>query len=387
MSIAMNQPHSDKIRLMLITHDLALGGLQQVVINICKTIDRTRFEPIVLCLRELGEFTEEITNLGIKVLLLPQKKNGVDYLAFLKVAKILREEKIDVIHTHNTQPFIDGVLGGLLAGVKRMVHTDHARKFPDKFRYMAAEWVLSYFVYKVVAVSEDTAFNLWKYEKISFKKIMVIVNGIYGKSFSISVDAQVKRKELGIDKDALILGVCARLCEQKGITYLLKAMPRIISSFPNCILVIAGTGPMEKPLKTEATALGLNGHIKFIGLRLDVPELLKIFNVYLLPSISEGLPMGLLEAMAAGCPIIATNVGGVETVIADRKTGLLIPPQDPDKIYSAVKDLFENPSLRSTLTHHALQTFHGQFEAGTMTRQYERLYAENFENLKYAGQS
>ena len=109
--------------------------------------------------------------MGIRVLYLPQKKDGTDYLAFLKVAKILRQEKTDVIHTHNTQPFIDGTIAAMISGVKTIVHTDHARDFPDKRRYMFAEWMMSQFAYKVVGVSEHTSKNLMKYEKISSKKI------------------------------------------------------------------------------------------------------------------------------------------------------------------------------------------------------------------------
>ena len=116
---------------MIITHDLAIGGLQQVVVNLCRTINRDKFDVSVLCLRTLGEFVPEVEKLGIKVFFLPQKK-GTDYFSFLGVAKILRREKIEVIHTHNTQPFIDGTIGALLSGVKTIVHTDHARSFPIK---------------------------------------------------------------------------------------------------------------------------------------------------------------------------------------------------------------------------------------------------------------
>src|SRR5512139_4112376 len=143
-----------KVRLMQITHDLAIGGLQQVIVNLCRTIDRERFDVSVLSLRHLGEFVPIVEKLGIEVVLLPQKQNSIDYLSFLKVAKILRAKKIDVIHTHNTQPLIDGTLGALLAGVKTIVHTDHSREFPDKRRYMFAEWLLSHFVYKMVGVSK-----------------------------------------------------------------------------------------------------------------------------------------------------------------------------------------------------------------------------------------
>jgi glycosyltransferase involved in cell wall biosynthesis len=368
------QNSETKIRLMIITHDLALGGLQQVIVNICKTINRELFEPQVLCLRATGDYTPEIENLGIKVTLVPQKKKGADYFAFLKVAKILREERINVIHTHNTQPFIDGTMGGLLAGVKTMVHTDHARDFPDKRRYMFAEWFLSHFVRRVVAVSEHTAQNLVKYEKISPRKITVIPNGIDGSKYAISIDKDKKRGELGITKKGPIIGVGVRLCEQKGITYLLKAMPDIIKSFPDCTLIIAGRGPLEPELKAEAKSLGIMDNVRFLGMRLDIPELLQIMDCYVLPSLWEGMPMVLLEAMAAGCPIVATNVGGISSVITPEETGSLVEPEDSKAISNAVMRALKDADLRNRITGNGLASFAEKFDSSVMTRQYETFY-------------
>ena len=359
---------------MLITHDLALGGLQQVIVNLCKTIDRDRFAPSVLCLRTLGDYAADIQGLGIPVHLLPQKKNGVDYFAFLKVAKILKLERIDVIHTHNTQPFMDGTIGGILAGVKTMVHTDHARDFPDKRRYMFAEWVLSHFVRKVVAVSEHTARNLMLYEKISPNKIQVIPNGIDGSAYSIFLDNQKKRAELGISNKGPIIGIGVRLCEQKGITYLLQAMPEILTAFPDCTLVIAGRGPLEDALKKESEALEIQNHVRFVGMRLDIPELLRLFDVYVLPSLWEGLPMVLLEAMAAKCPIVATDVGGVSTVITSGGTGLLVKPKNIQELSRAVIRLLSDQQLKNELSRKAFHEFHERFEARKMTEAYEKLY-------------
>ena len=313
---------------MQITHDLAIGGLQQVVVNICRTIDREKFDMSVLCLRNLGEFVPEVQKMGIRVFYLPQKKKGTDYLSFLKVAKILRQEKIEVIHTHNTQPFVDGTVAALMSGVNTIIHTDHGRIFPDKKRYMFAEWAASHFVYKVVGVSESTARNLIKYENIPPSKIMTIMNGIDESRYNISIDREQKKKELGIANNGPIIGVASRLSEEKGVNYLLEGMPAIIRTFPDITLVIAGKGPLEDKLKKDAWELGVDKNVLFAGPRLDIPELLKLFDLYVLPSISEGLPMVLLEAMAAACPMIATNVGGVSTVIKHGENGSIIEPKN-----------------------------------------------------------
>jgi glycosyltransferase involved in cell wall biosynthesis len=368
----------DKKRLMLITHDLAIGGLQQVIVNICRTIDREYFDVSVLCLRELGPFTPEIEKLGIKVFCIPQKKTGVDYLSFLKVAEILRKQQIEIIHTHNTQPFIDGVIGGLLSGVKTMIHTDHARDFPDKKRYMFAEWLMSHFVYKVVGVSEHTSQNLINYERISPGKIVTIYNGIDGSKYDIFVDKNKKRAELGIHGNGPIIGLGVRLTNQKGLTFLLKAMPELIKRFPGITLIIAGEGPLENDLKNEASALGITDNVMFIGPRLDMPELLQLFDLYVLPSLWEGLPMVLLEAMAAKCPIVATNVGGNASAITNGINGSLVKPEDPKALSDEIVRVLSSPDILEKYRLNGVNTFHNNFAARVMTGRYEKLYKKEF---------
>lgn len=364
-----------KHRLMLITHDLAIGGLQQVVVNICRTIDKETFYVTVLCLRNLGEFVPEVEKLGIKVFHLPQKENATDYFSCLKVAKVLRQENIEIIHTHNTQPFVDGTIGALMSEVKTIVHTDHARDFSsDTRRNLFLEWLMSHFAYKVVGVSEHTAQNLIKYERISPKKIMTIMNGIDERKYNIVVSKNEKRKELGLSGNGPILGLAVRLTELKGVTYLLQAMPEVIRKFPDINLVIAGDGLLSEKLKKEAFSLEIDKNVFFVGPRLDIPELLRLFDLYVLPSLSEGLPMVLLEAMAACCPIIATNVGGVPTVINHGKNGCLIKPRDPEKLASEIITLLLDKNLRERYVQNGIKIFKEKFTAEVMTRKYEQLY-------------
>ncbi|MBI5588797.1 MAG: glycosyltransferase family 4 protein [Deltaproteobacteria bacterium] len=359
---------------MQITHDLAIGGLQQVVVSICKTIDRDRFDVSVLCLRELGDFAGDVRRLGIKVIHLPQKKGGVDYLSFLKVAWVLRRERTEIIHTHNTQPFIDGTIGALMSGVKTIVHTDHGRPFPDKRRYMLAERLMSHFAYRVVGVSDYTSQALIKYEKISPAKVVTIINGIDMSKYDIHVDKAKKRRELGITNEGQVIGVGARLVEQKGLQYLIRAMPAIIREFPGITLVIAGEGAYAQTLKNEARGAGVDGSVIFAGPRLDMPELLKLFDVYVLPSLWEGLPMVILEAMASGCPVIATNVGGISMAIEHEKNGLLVAPGDPAPLSREIIRLLRDRELGGLYSARSLKIFKERFSAEIMTKKYQGLY-------------
>jgi len=366
--------NNKKIKVVQITHDLDLGGLQRVVINICRKIDRSKFDVSILCLRKLGCFLPEVNTLGIPVTLIPQKEKGTDYFSFLKVADFLRKEKPDVIHTHNTQPFIDGTLGAILSGVKKIIHTDHARSFPDKKRYMFAEWFVSHFAYRVIGVSEHTSENLIKYEHISKSKVMTIPNGIDPQPYQIEIDKKAKKRELGISENDMVLGVAVRLSEQKGLSYLLKAMPDILKVRHDVSLVIAGDGPLRDELGLLADNLGVSKKVYFLGLRTDTAELLKIFDIYVMPSLWEGLPMILLEVMAVGCPIVATDVGGIGSAIKNNHNGYLIRPENPMDIVNAVLSILQDPVLSDKFKIAGQDLFYQFYDAKIMTKKYEALY-------------
>ncbi|MHB8711794.1 MAG: glycosyltransferase family 4 protein [Trichloromonadaceae bacterium] len=367
----------EPVHLMQITHDLAIGGLQKVVVNICRNIDREKYKISVLCLRNLGPLADEIAELGIKIILLPQSKNKTDYLSFLKIAKVLSSEKVDLIHTHNTQPFIEGTLGSLISGGKRsIIHTDHSRPFPDKFRYMFAEWLVSHFVYKIVGVSKNTVKNLSKYEKISKKRLVLIENGVDRTKFKYTKKKEQLKKIIGISSDSIVLGVITRLESVKGVDYLIKAMPNVIQNYPNAHLLVVGDGGEMKKLKAEVFNLNICHNVTFLGFRNDIPDILNILDIYILPSISEGLPMGLLEAMAVGCPIIASRVGGVPEILKHKDNALLVEPGRSEELATSIKQLIKSPSLRKRLSAKVSEDFDEKYSVKQMVDKYQELFSK-----------
>ena len=363
-----------RLRVMQIAPTLGLGGLERVIITLCNALDPERIEPSVLCLRGQGELAGELISRGIPVLEIEHTPGEADYLAFRKVARVLREQAIDVIHTHNTQAFLDGALGGLLAGTRTIVHTDHARLFPDKLRYMVAEHIMSHFVHRVVGVSEHTTSNLRRYERIPPRKLTTIPNGVDGDRYDVRVDVRAKRRELGLGSSGPVIGIAARFMEQKGIIYMLQALTTLRRSFPDISLVLAGEGPLEAELRTAARELGVDEHVHFVGMRQDMPELLKVFDMVALPSIWEGLPMILLEAFASGCPVVASDVGGVPAAITHNESGLLIPPREPDRLADAIATVLSDAAVRARLIAGGRKTFEERYSARAMARQYEALY-------------
>lgn len=367
----------------MVTHDLKIGGLQRLVVDLACNIDKERFEVSVCAIREGRDFEGTLCEKGIKVIRLPIAPAGVDYLTFWKLYKVIRMLKPAIVHTHNTQPFIEGGIAALMARVPVIIHTDHGREFPDKRRYMFAEWILSHFVDGMVCVSEATRASLAEHEKIRASKIKVILNGIDGGQYRTDLDPAVKRKDLGIPPESTpLLGWCGRLSSEKGLTYLLQALRLLIRDFPNVLLLLVGGGELMERLTEESKELGVEDHVRFLGPRHDVHEILRILDLFVLPSVREGLPLVLLEAMAASLPIVATGVGGIREAVEDGVNGLVVKPQDPSSLYEAAKRILESANTWRRFSGHSYELFQNRFTLERMVREYEAIYWSCFESTE-----
>lgn len=362
------------IRVLQIVPDLGVGGLPRVVETLCRALDPVRFEPIVLCQRYVGELGERLRETGVHVLSIGGATKRPDYFACVKVARVIRSLEIDVIHTHNTGAMFDGVLAGLLAGVKTMVHTDHGRHFPDKWRYMAAERFLSRFLHRFVAVSDDLRDDLRHYERIPGSKLLTIPNGIIAGDFRVAIDSQTSRQELRLPREGPVIGLGARLVWEKGLEFLVRALPAVRKRYPHAVLLIAGDGPEREALMALAHNLNVDEGVRLIGLRHDMPQILQLLDVYVMASVSEGLPMGLLEALAAGRPIVATNVGGIPNAVAEGVNGRRVPPRDPEALATAILDVLDDQATRVRYGAESRRIFEDRFSADAMAKRYATLY-------------
>jgi glycosyltransferase involved in cell wall biosynthesis len=368
-----------KIRIMQVTNNLGIGGLERVIVNLCKHLNKNNFVISACCLSFKGAFAPELEDSGIPVFNLLNTSQGTNYFAFWKLKDIINQFKPDIIHTHNTNALFDGFLGAVISRVPVNIHTDHARKFPDKKRYMIAEWAISNFIDKIIAVSEETKTNLMRYEHISGDKIIIVNNGIDGTKYDITIDIDKKKKELGLEGFEFVIGLGVRLTEQKGITYLIKAAPYVLAKHPQTVFIIAGQGFLLDSLKDEARMLNLDRNFIFLGPRLDLPEILQVLDLYVLPSEWEGLPLVILEAMAAKKTIIATDVGGNSVAIINGQSGILVPPKNPQALAEQICLLIENKGKRYTLAQNAYERFYSMFEVKHMVREYEKIYEQTLE--------
>lgn len=367
------------LNVLYLTGALSYGGMERVIINLCCHLDREKFRPIVVCIKSRGEFAEELEKNHIKVINLnANRSRALKHLSWLRLTKIIRTEHVDIIHSHNTGSFLDGIVATRLATCKTFIHTDHARSFPDKKRYMIAERLASLFTSKIVAVSHETRDNLMQYEKIRENKIVVINNGVEKERFDIQIDGEKEKELLGLGRFEFVVGLGVVLTDQKGIEYLIKAAPLVLEKYPQTGFVVAGDGPIRTQLEKQTKRLGIANNFVFLGARNDIPRILQVFDIYVLPSIWEGLPLVILEAMAASKCILATNVGGIPAVIQYGVEGILIDPGKSQLIAENILMLAENSALREKLSRNAYNRFLKEFTVETMVKRYEGLYLEAY---------
>jgi glycosyltransferase involved in cell wall biosynthesis len=229
----------------------------------------------------------------------------------------------------------------------------------------------------VVGVSAHTAENLRRYEGIAPKRLSVIENGIDGAWYRAErdrLDAFHLRREAGLDGFRSVIGLGVRLEEQKGIRYLLEAMPAILERHPHTGLAVAGTGSLDRDLRERARALGLADHVRFLGSYPQLTRFYPLIDVFALPSLWEGLPLCLLEAMSLGLPILATRVGGVGGLLEDGRTARLVPPKDPAALAAAAIAILDDRAAAEAMGREARLAFDARFDAGVMVDGYLDVY-------------
>ena len=363
------------IPVMHVVASLDIGGLESVVVNLMKKHDRSKFKPAVCCLLGKGALGSIIENLGVDVIEL-QKRRGIDYLTVYKLATILRKRKILILHTHNINPHIHGSLAGEIAGVPININTKHGAEIPFRRRISRVFWdkVIVRSTDRIVAVSEDAKNALIRIAGIDPNKVVTIANGIDIEEHSKEIDIREKKREIGILDEDFIIGNVARLSGEKDHNNLLEAFFIVLQKFPNIKLVLVGDGPLRRELEDKAQRLGIKERTLFSGFRRDVPELLKTFDVFVLSSITEGTSMTILEAMAAGLPVVATNVGGNPEIVVNEKTGIIVPPKDPPALAEAIIRIMSDRNLAEAMGAAGRERVKKLYSSDRMVREYEELY-------------
>jgi glycosyltransferase involved in cell wall biosynthesis len=293
-----------------------------------------------------------------------------------RLRRFFRARGVEVVHAHNLAPLLYGGLAARLLGARRpaVVYSEHNQIYRagERARRRFRRYVR--LADDVVAVSHDLRRTLVQGLKVP-RPVRVLHNGIDPRAFG-DADASGVRRELGAAPGEFLVGTAVVLSEQKGVRHLLDAARLVRAADPSIRFVVAGDGPLRPELERTAAALGLDGAVRFLGYRSDVPALIAALDAYVLPSLWEGLPLALLEALAGGKPIVATHVGGNPEVVEDGENGLLVPPRDPDALARAILALRADAAGRERMRLSNVEKFAQRFSVGSMAQAHVQLYDE-----------
>lgn len=356
-----------------VVQNLAVGGLERVVINLMTGSKQRGGRSILYTLGEGGELVAELASSGFEVIPLG-KRPGMDYRLPFTLSRSFRGRGVNVVHAHNFSPLVYGSIAGRLARVAGVVYTAHgvktsSRKKPYLFQRLGL-------VDKMVFVSEDARKAALRRGGLADRDVETIVNGIDldryagGRGF----DRAQKKEALGIQPGESVVGIVARLTPAKDHSNLLRAFKIVLDSGARATLLVVGDGELRRELEAETAALGIRDRVIYLGSRSDVPELLGLMDVFVLSSYTEGLAMTLLEAMAAGLPVVATAVGGNTEAVADGETGIIVPPRDAPALAGAVRELLLDRDKSTAMGQNGRRRAFALFGIDTMVRKYEKIY-------------
>jgi glycosyltransferase involved in cell wall biosynthesis len=346
---------------------LGVGGQEMVILSLVEHMDRLRFRPVVLTLHEGGPLVERIRALGVPVETVGEP--GLTGLPLVRrLAARLRFHRADVLHTHNPAPHQHGAAARVLAGVPVLIHTKHGRNnFPTRARRWA-EQLAGRFSDLVVAVSIDSAEVAGTIDRVPAHKLRVIHNGI--------ALGDMPRATVGREGRPPRAVHVARLNRIKDQTTLLRAARIVADQLPGFVLEMVGDGPMGEQIRSLATELGLDVVVRFHGMQDDVRPWLADADLFVLSSLSEGISITLLEAMASGLPVVATDVGGTREVVLPGRTGTLVPVGDATALATAMTAMLTDPVGARSMGAAGRERVDAEFNIDRTVAAYQQAYVE-----------
>jgi glycosyltransferase involved in cell wall biosynthesis len=360
-----------------VLHSLQVGGAEVLAARLARQLGHS-YRFVFACLDELGSLGQELRDEGFAVHVL-KRRAGLDWKCPWRLARFLRQERVDLVHAHQYTPFFYALTARRLYRRPPLLFTEHGRHHPDypRRKRMLANRLLLEARDRVIGVGQAVRQALVHNEGIPDHRVGVIYNGVNLAPFSNGrPDRLAVRREIGVGADDLVLLQVARLNYLKDHATAVRTLRRLRQDRPNARLILVGEGEERNAIQELIQKLDLSANVHLLGLRSDVSRLLSAADVFLLTSISEGIPLTLIEAMAAGVPVVSTNVGGVPEVIEDSQTGLLAPAGDDAALTGQVLRLVSNPEWCGEIVQRARQRANHIFSEEQMHQAYRKLYQE-----------
>ncbi|QDU72921.1 glycosyltransferase [Mucisphaera calidilacus] len=361
--------------LVHVVHRLYRAGAELLAADLARSLsDEYRFA--FVCLDEVGPLGEELRGEGFEVRCV-ERRPGVDLGTIRRMAEVMGDLGPSLVHAHQYTPFFYASSARFTAGTPRVLFTEHGRHYPDrrKLKRVVANRFLLGAGDRVTAVGGFVRDALVRNEGLAGSRIEVVYNGIDTRGFgSPRRGREEVRRELGLGAETPVAIQVARFHPVKDHATALRSMAHLTVSRPDAVLLLVGDGECRSDLERQVDELGLRRQVRFLGVRDDVADLLAASDLFLLTSVSEGVSLTLLEAMSAGLPVVATDVGGNPEVVEDGVTGLLAGRGRDVELASAMVRLLGDASLRRSMGGAGVEKARSRFDRGRMISAYRALY-------------
>lgn len=323
----------------------SIAGVGRYLLNTFPRIDRKCFKTIIVILRDTATLKFSFKNKGQKLIHLNRKK--FDPFTLFDFVKLIRAERIDIIHLHQYGSSNFGRIAGKITGVPNILHTHGPALNYPPYQWIA-DRLLAKHTHFTIAVSEATKEDCIKKRAVNPKRILVLPNGIPIEDFeSLPLEKRIALKHhWDIPLDSQVVGTVTRFHKEKGNDYLLMAAAEVLQVIPNACFLFVGDGPLLERSKKLTQRLGIERNVIFTGFQNDVANILTLIDIMVIASTAEGYPQVLMEAMAVGRAIIATRVGGINEILINGATGLLVPPRDSHLLSRKIIYLLNNEQER-----------------------------------------
>ncbi len=363
-----------RLRTLFVIDELDIGGTEQQILETVRRIDRDRFEPFVCCFRH-GAKAREIEELGVPVIHEP-KRLKADPGLVLRLSAMMKRERFDIVQTYLWTANTWARVAARLAGIRWVLASERNVDIWEETYKRVIGRFLARSTDRIIANSEAVRQYLLTRGGLSPDKVVTIYNGVNFDRFRTRCDASERRRELGIADDVVLAGCLARVEPAKDHGTLLQAMALISNRVPKLHLVLIGGGSEEDRMKRMAHELGIGERVHFTGFRTDAAEWLQSVDLSVLSSVKEGLSNTVLESMAAGKPVVATDVGGNAEVIVEGETGFLVPSRAPTELGAALARVASSPEMMASFGTAGRRRADDLFAVDSMVKHTERLYLD-----------
>ncbi|ODS36577.1 MAG: hypothetical protein A7315_01860 [Candidatus Altiarchaeales archaeon WOR_SM1_79] len=383
------------LKILQVAYKSEISGGETVLLNLAKHL-RWRGHHLLVACPSHGPLVEVLRKEGIEVKVIPIKKT-YDLMGAFRLSNLILREQVQILHTHGMLVNVVGRIASKVAHAPISISTVHLtrelgsggraenirQRLKGKY-YRSLDNFTTQFNDRVIAVSDSVKRDLIS-QGVSSEKIVVVRNGIEFEGSQVPLEGKnqraKKKKEFNIGNGPVV-GTITRFSKQKDVHTFLYAMSDVVRDYPNARCLILGDGEQRGELENLSDRLALNGNVTFLGYREDARDILDIFDIFVLSSLWEGLPLVVLEAMAASKPVVATRVPGTAEAVVDGKTGMLVPLRNSERLAESIKKLLGNQNLSQSMGKAGRRRVSEHFRLDRMVDETEKLYFDLMRSKK-----